>query len=80
MRLRLGDAGKTDPVPNPLLSGVNKNQAKFSFKTIGVQEIRAVLAKVKTAKNFRTDNISSSFLKLALLFIENFGLLFQHFH
>ena len=67
-------ADKIDPVPNPLLSGdyeVNKNQAKFSFKTIGVQEIRAAFAKVKTAKSFGTDNISSYFLKLALPFIEN---------
>ena len=67
-------ADKIDPVPNPLLSGdfeVNKNQAKFSFKTIGVQKIRAAFAKVKTAKSFGTDNISSYFLKLALPFIEN---------
>ena len=67
-------ADKIDQVPNPLLSGdyeVNKNQAKFSFKTIGVQKIRAAFAKVKTAKSFGTDNISSYFLKLALPFIEN---------
>ena len=36
-----------------------------------MQEIRDAFAKVKTAKSFGIDNISSYFLKLALPFIEN---------
>ena len=67
-------ADKIDSSPNPLLSGdydVNKNKAKFRFKTIEVQEIRDAFATVKTAKSFGTDNISSYFLKLALPFIGN---------
>ena len=61
------------PVPNPLLSGdyeVNKNKAEFNFKTIEVADIRAAFAKIKTAKSFGIDNISSFFLKLALPFFE----------
>ena len=67
-------ADKIDFVPNPLLTGeyeVNANKAKFNFKTIKVKEIRAAFAKIKTAKSFGTDNISSYFLKLALPIIEN---------
>ena len=41
-------------------------------------ELKDALAKVKTAKNFETDNISSYFLELSFLFIENsFGFLFN---
>ena len=36
-----------------------------------MQEISDAFAKVKTAKSFGVDNISSFFLKLALLSIEN---------
>ena len=67
-------ADKIDSVPNPLLTGeyeVNGNKAKFNFRTIEVKEIRAAFAKIKTAKSFGTDNISSYFLKLALPFMEN---------
>ena len=67
-------ADKIDQVPNPLLSGdyeINKNRAEFHFQTTEVQQIRDVFAKVKTAKSFGVDNISSYFLKLALPFIEN---------
>ena len=67
-------ADKISPVPNPLLSGdceMNKTKAKFHFRTIEAQEIRDAFAKVKTAKSFGTDNISSYFLKLPLHFIEN---------
>ena len=67
-------ADKIDPAPNPLLEGdyeVNKRKARFSFRTIEVQEIRDAFATVTTAKSFGTDNISSYFLKLALPFIEN---------
>ena len=67
-------ADKISPVPNPLLSGdfeMNNTKAKFHFRTIEVQEIRDAFAKVKTAKSFGTDDISSYFLKLALPFIEN---------
>ena len=67
-------ADKISPVANPLLSGdfeKNKAKAKFHCMTIEVQEIRDAFAKVKTAKSFGIDNISSYFLKLALPFIEN---------
>ena len=67
-------ADKISTVSNPLLSGsfiINKSNAKFQFKAIQVQEIRDALARVKTAKGFRVDNISSFFLKLALLYVEN---------
>ena len=67
-------ADKISPVANPLLSGdfeMNKAKAKFHFSAIEVQEIRDAFAKVKTAKSFGIDNISSYFLKLALPFIEN---------
>ena len=65
-------AGKIAP-SNPLLSGdyhVNKDKAKFCFRTIKVQEIRDAIANIKTAKSSGTDNISSYFLKLAFPFIE----------
>ena len=55
-------ANKIPPVPNPLLSGdyeVNKDKAEFNFKTIEVKDIRAAFAKIKTAKSFGTENISS---------------------
>ena len=67
-------ANKIAPVPNPLLSGdyeVNKDRAEFNFKTIEVKDIRAAFAKIKTAKSFGIDNISSYFLKLALPYIGN---------
>ena len=67
-------ADKIDSVPNPLLTGeyeVNANKDKFNFRTIEVKEVRAAFAKIKTAKSFGIDNISSYFLKLALPFIEN---------
>ena len=67
-------ADKISQVPNSLLSGdfeMIKTEAKFHFRTIGVQEIRDTFAKVKTAKSFGIDNIPSYFLKLALPFIEN---------
>ena len=67
-------ADKISPVANPLLSGdfeMNKAKAKFHFRAIEVQGIRDAFAKVKTAKSFGIDNISSYFLKLALPFIEN---------
>ena len=50
---------------------MNKTKSKFHFRTVEVQEIRDAFAKVKTAKSFGIDNISSYFLKLALPFIEN---------
>ena len=67
-------ADKISATPNPLLSGnfkINKTNAKFHFRTIQVQEIRDAFAKVKSAKSFGVDNISSFFLKLALPSIEN---------
>ena len=50
---------------------MNETKAKYHFRTIEVQEIRYAFAKIKTAKSFGIDNISSYFLKLALPFIEN---------
>ena len=67
-------ADKIQPAANPLLSGeyeINKDEAKFHFKTIELKDIRDAFAKVKTAKSFGTDNISSYFMKLALPYIEN---------
>ena len=67
-------AEKTDPAPNPLLAGdyeTIKHKITFPFRTIEGQEIRDAFAKVKTAKSFGIDNISSYFLKLVLPFIEN---------
>ena len=63
-----------DPFPNPLLCGnyeVNYKKARIYFKAITIQDIRNTFAKIKTAKTFGTDCISSYFLKLALPFIEN---------
>ena len=67
-------ANDIDPVPNPLVCGnyeVNDKKARFYFKAITIQDIRNAFAKIKTAKSFGTDCISSYFLKLALPFIEN---------
>ena len=67
-------ANKIQPAINPLLSGeyeVNKDKAKFHFKTVELKDIRDAFAKVKTAKSFGIDNISSYFMKLALPYIEN---------
>ena len=58
-------ADKISQVPNSLLSGdfeMNKTKANVHFRTIGVQEMRDAFAKVKTAKSFGIDNISSYFL------------------
>ena len=67
-------ADKIQPASNPLLSGeyeVNKGKAKFHFKAIELKDIRDAFSKVKTAKSFGTDNISSYFKKLALPYNEN---------
>ena len=69
-------ADKIGAVSNPFLSGslvVNKSNAIFQFKVNEVQELRDALAKVKTTKGFRIDNITSLFLKLALPFVEKFS-------
>ena len=50
---------------------INKTKAIFHFRPIELQETRDAFAKVKTAKSFGIDNISSYFLKLALPSIEN---------
>ena len=66
-------ADEIQPASNPLLSGeyeVNKDKAKFHFTAIELKDIRDAFAKVKTAKSFGTDNISSYFMKLALPYIE----------
>ena len=67
-------AFKVSTVSNPLLSCSfvsNKSNAKFQFKSIQVKEIRDALVEVETTKGFGVDNISSCFLKFALLFVEN---------
>ena len=67
-------ADKIQPAINPLLSGeyeINNDKAKFHFEAVELKDIRDAFAKVKTAKSFGTDNISSYFLKLALPYIEN---------
>ena len=67
-------ANDIDPVPNPLLCGnyeINDKKARFYFTAITIQDIRNAFAKIKTAKSFGTDCISSYLLKLALPFIEN---------
>ena len=67
-------ADKIQPAANPLLSGeyeVNKDKAKFNFKTIEVKDIRDAFAKAKTTMSFGNDNISSYFLKLALPYTGN---------
>ena len=46
-------------------------KARFYFKALTIQDIKNAFAKIKTAKSFGTDYISSYFLKLALPFIEN---------
>ena len=65
---------KISALSNPIISGrlvSNKSNAKCQFKVIQVQEIRHALAKVKCAKGFGVDEISSFFLKLALPFVKN---------
>ena len=55
--------------PNPLLSGefqINKEGKTFRFGAISEQNIGDAIGKIKTAKSFGHDNISSYFLKLAL--------------
>ena len=67
-------AEKSAPAPNPLLSGeyeVNKSKAVFNVKTIELIGIRDAFTKIKTAKSFRIDNISSNFMKLALPSIDS---------
>ena len=62
-------ANKIAPTPNPLLSGeyeVNKSKAVFNFKTIELIGIRDAFAKLKTARSFGIDTISSYLMKLAL--------------
>ena len=55
--------------PNPLLSGeyqINEEGKTFRFGAISEQNIGDAIGKIKTAKSFGHDNISSYFLKLAL--------------
>ena len=67
-------ADKIQPAINPLLSGeyeINNDKAKFHFEAVELKDIRDAFAKVKTAKSFGIDGISSYFMKLALPYIEN---------
>ena len=55
--------------PNPLLSDeykINKEGKTFRFGAVSEQNIGDAIRKIKTAKSFGHDNISSYFLKLAL--------------
>ena len=57
--------------PNPLLTGeyqINKEGKTFRFGEISEQNIGDAIGKIKTAKSFGHDTISSYFLKLALPF------------
>ena len=58
--------------PNTLLSGdyqINKEGKTFRFGAVTEQNIGDAIGKIKTAKSFGHDNVSSYFLKLALPFI-----------
>ena len=50
---------------------LNSNAAKFVFKSINAEQVRAAIGKFKTSKSFGEDGISSYFLKLAMPFIED---------
>ena len=70
----LANRDLTPMFPNPLLSGeyeVNKSKVVFIFNTIELIGIRDAFVKIKTAKSFGIDNISSYFMKLALPSIDN---------
>ena len=63
-------ADKIQPAAGHHLLGgyeVNKDKAKLNFKTIELKDIRDAFAKVDITNSFGVDNISSYFLKLALL-------------
>ena len=67
-------ADEINSTSNPLLVGdyeIYKRKTKLHFMTTEVQKIRGALAKVKAAKSFGTDYISSYILRLALAVIEN---------
>ena len=67
-------ADKISEAPNSFLSRdfkINKTKAKFYFRALQGQEIRDAFAKVKIAKSFGVDNISSFFLKLGLPLIHD---------
>ena len=66
-------ASKIEDAPISLLacdSVVNKKSTRFKFKHISALDIRDAVTKLKTAKSFGNDTISSYFLKLALPFME----------
>ena len=66
-------ASKIEDAPNPFLAGdsvVNQKNTRFKFKHISTLDIRDAIAKLKTAKSFGNDTISSYFLKLALPVME----------
>ena len=42
---------------------LNRNAAKFAFKSINAEQIRKAIGKLKTSKSFGDDGISSYFLK-----------------
>ena len=50
---------------------LNNNAAKFAFKSIHAEQIRETTGKLKTSNSFGDDGISSYFLKLAVLCIED---------
>lgn len=65
---------RIDKSPNPLLRGymVNETNLSFHFHKINDHNIRDAICKIKILKGYGSDNVSSYFLKLALLYINNF--------
>ena len=57
---------------NPLLSreiGINGGRRIFDFREINERDIHGAMLRMKVKKSFGNDNISSYFLKIALLYI-----------
>ena len=70
-------ASKIDAVPNPIVTGkynLKPHNKYFHFKTIGVQDIREAMVKIKTSNSFGSDRrlmlyqISFFLLQLRFLF------------
>ena len=65
-------ADEIDQSPSPLLVGdylINEGNKTMKFTKISDQHIWDAIDKTKTSKGFGSKNISSYFLKLALLYI-----------
>ena len=67
-------ASNTEGGHDPLISCncfLNSNAAKFTPKSIHAEKIREAIRKLQTSNSFGDDDISSCFLKLAMLFIQD---------